>query len=475
MIARVFILDDVTREQDRLTANLKKGQLKKLINALFLLLFMHMDSSENVPRVTNSWGCSWLGKTWHILAKGSFSGSFLLSLRLERTRKSRRQKFDQRFALGASSASSRCTRDGDDRACPSSCLRSPGCALADASCSLWSAFGVPQRSILGSTFLLVYVNDAADVLPDSVYPATYADYTTLYPTLSSAESSATEFQRFQMGVNNLAHCSATWKIQFEPSKSQAILISRHRNGWAVPPVSFNGHIADDVDTPRLLGVTFDRHLSNSPHLRSTGVRATQRIGFLRKAFTLLENDGWTVAYKGVIWPMLEYCPLVWSGAASCYLERPEKVQKRALSLIGAGTIIDIDSLALRRTVSALCLLYKVLSSARLTTLQPLPPAQLTPVDNPTDKTPALREPLVSACSTSAIKCNECSIIPPCVCHDLELTAVNAGGCTYSQRPPGLQDHGMQSFKIKVYKHLSRTNLLWTTNACDLISLPTTPW
>ena len=45
--------------------------------------------------------------------------------------------------------------------------------------------------------------------------------------------------------------------------------------------------------------------------------------------------------------------LVWSGAAACHLERLDKVQKRALSLIGAGTIID--SLALRRTVSALCL------------------------------------------------------------------------------------------------------------------------
>ena len=53
---------------------------------------------------------------------------------------------------------------------------------------------------------------------------------------------------------------------------------------------------------------------------------------------------------------------------------------RALSLIGEGTIID--SLALRRTVSALCLLYKLLSGPRPTMLQPLLPAQLTPVDNP---------------------------------------------------------------------------------------------
>ena len=81
---------------------------------------------------------------------------------------------------------------------------------------------------------------------------------------------------------------------------------------------------------RLLGVTFDRHLSYSPHLRSTAVSAAQRIGFLRKAFTLLDHHGRTVAYKGFIMPVLDYCPLVWSGAAACHLERLDKVQKRAL-------------------------------------------------------------------------------------------------------------------------------------------------
>ena len=43
--------------------------------------------------------------------------------------------------------------------------------------------GVPPGSILGPTLFLLYVNDAADVLPDGVSPATYADDTTLYSTI----------------------------------------------------------------------------------------------------------------------------------------------------------------------------------------------------------------------------------------------------------------------------------------------------
>ena len=318
------------------------------------------------------------------------------------------------------------------------------------------AAGVPQGSILGPTLFLVYVNDAADVLPDSVYPATYADDTTLYSTLSSVEACATECQNFQMGVNNLAHWGATWKIQFEPSKSQAMVISRHKNDWAIPPVSFNGHVVDEVDTMRLLGVTFDRHLSYSPHLRSTAVRAAQRIGFLRKAFTLLDHHGRTVAYKGFIRPVLEYCPLVWSGAAACHLERLDKVQKRALSLIGAGTIID--SLALRRTVSALCLLYKLLSGPRLTTLQSLLPAQLTPVDNPRTRHQLSESHSFRLSLDLPVRSNA----------TIARSFPHGYVKTWNSLPPSMLEDaptlkGLQAFKIKVHKHLIRTNWLWATN------------
>ena len=42
--------------------------------------------------------------------------------------------------------------------------------------------------------------------------------------------------------------------------------------------------------------------------------------------------------------MLEYCPLVWAGAAPYHLSRLDKIQKRALSLILPG--VSVDSLAL---------------------------------------------------------------------------------------------------------------------------------
>ena len=59
--------------------------------------------------------------------------------------------------------------------------------------------GVPQGSILGPTLFLVYANDAADVLPEGVTPATYADDTTLYFIIRSSATAESQCLAFQTG------------------------------------------------------------------------------------------------------------------------------------------------------------------------------------------------------------------------------------------------------------------------------------
>ena len=59
--------------------------------------------------------------------------------------------------------------------------------------------GVPQGSILGPTLFLVYVNDAADVLLVGISPATYADDTTIYSPVTSAETAVNQCKSFQTG------------------------------------------------------------------------------------------------------------------------------------------------------------------------------------------------------------------------------------------------------------------------------------
>ena len=56
-------------------------------------------------------------------------------------------------------------------------------------------------------------------------------------------------------------------------------------------------------------------------------------------------------------PILEYAPLVWMGAASSHLARLDRVQKRAMAIIGPGALLQ--SLCHRRIVSGLVYLHKL--------------------------------------------------------------------------------------------------------------------
>ena len=128
---------------------------------------------------------------------------------------------------------------------------------------------------------------------------------------------------------------------------------------------------------KVLGVTFDHQLKFSQNISETVVvRATQRLGALRTAFHLLTIPARLRAYKAFVRPVMEYCPIVWMGAASSHLNRLDWVQERAIKAIHPQCWLP--SLIIRRTIAALCLLYKALcdnSPALLSRMAPPPTHQ----------------------------------------------------------------------------------------------------
>ena len=105
------------------------------------------------------------------------------------------------------------------------------------------------------------------------------------------------------------------------------------------------------------------------------MRAAQRLGFLRKACRVIDISGRLTAYKGFVRPLMEYSPLAWGGAAPHHLSQLDKTQRRALALIGPG--VFVESLALRRTISGICFIYKLMCGPRVHCLQTLLPPRST--------------------------------------------------------------------------------------------------
>ena len=98
------------------------------------------------------------------------------------------------------------------------------------------------------------------------------------------------------------------RITFEPTKSQFMSVSTQRAQWPIPDLTFDGTTLQHSDSIKLLGVTFDTHLSYGNHLRAIALQTNQRIGFFRKASNVLNRQGRMATYKGFIRPLLEYAP-----------------------------------------------------------------------------------------------------------------------------------------------------------------------
>ena len=316
--------------------------------------------------------------------------------------------------------------------------------------------GVPQGSLLGPTLFLLYVNDAEQCLAPGSSLAVYADDTTLYALIRNPDTIAAACNSLQASIDRLQTWGAQWKIKFEPSKSQAILLDRHRPSLDVPQLTFDGMQVPESPQLKLLGVLFDSTLSFRAHIRSLAVRANQRLGLLRKASRILDSAGRLTVYKGFVRPIMEYAPLVWASAAHCHLHQLDLVQRRAMKVIGPSLL---PSLAIRRHVYGLCYLYKlqcIPGPALLTNMVP-PPARV----NAAPRTRRQRQSLGGHSFQLATPLPASS--PEFIRRSFPyfvLESWNTLPAPILAERPTLKK--LPTFKTKAYHHLRQTNWLWAT-------------
>ena len=110
----------------------------------------------------------------------------------------------------------------------------------------------------------------------------------------------------------------------------------------------------------MLGVTRGSDLSLNDHILTTAKAAACKLGLLfrsRRYFT--PSSLLLTLYKAQIRPCLEYGSHLWRGASKHSLATLDAIQKRAIKLLGDPALTNsLDSLAPRRTISALSLYYR---------------------------------------------------------------------------------------------------------------------
>ena len=146
---------------------------------------------------------------------------------------------------------------------------------------------------------------------------------------------AADADLLQDDLHRLCRWSHVWKLSLNPTKCKSFRITLKKS--PIETTYFIGNTAlEHVDTIRDLGVILDTKLTFRPHIESTIKKANRALGLLIRSFQTPKLRGYLnlasvrVSYYAHVRSVLEYCSVVWAGAAKTHLDRIERVQFRFL-------------------------------------------------------------------------------------------------------------------------------------------------
>ena len=267
--------------------------------------------------------------------------------------------------------------------------------VLNGQCSGWGdiSAGVPQGSILGPLFFLVYINDLAMDLKCNV--KLFADDTSILTIEQDPNTAASDMNHDLEMIKKWAH---DWRMSFNPdARKQAVEVIFSRKNKAVdhPVIVFNNTPVKVVDEHKHLGMFLDSKLSFSTHIKEVISKTRKGIGMLKHLSRYLPRHTLNELYKQYVRPHLDYGDVIYHIPAKVcefshsvilpnQMEKLESVQySAALAVSGAwrGTSrekvyaeLGWESLSLRRWSRRLILFYKFINN--LTpgyTKDPIPP------------------------------------------------------------------------------------------------------
>ena len=199
--------------------------------------------------------------------------------------------------------------------------------LPDATSDLLSInTGVPQGSILGPFFFLLYINDLPNS-SDLIKFITYADDTTLLTTLNP--------QTHNNNINNELSKVFKWfcsnKLSLNASKTKAITFHTPQRQIIPPILTINNQAIENTDQTNFLGIIIDKHLSFKPHINKLTTKISQISGVLNKLKHFIPQQILKTIYQSLIIPHITYGSLAWSH--SQHTKLLTKILKRPIRII----------------------------------------------------------------------------------------------------------------------------------------------
>lgn len=244
--------------------------------------------------------------------------------------------------------------------------------------------GTPEGGHLSPLLFALFVNDLPTVIATNCLM--FCDDVKIFHKVASLNDVIT----LQNDLNAVGRWAADWRLVLNASKCKAFKITLKRN-FVDSSYTINGTKLENVKTIRDLGVIIDQKLTFEDHINTTVRKANRALGLLIRTLQSasrrcsFKKSSALAAFNSNVRPILEYCSVIWAGAAKTHLVRVERVQHRFLMWLASHTdphcpsleyhrllqFYDVRSLRARRAQSDVMFLVKLfkglISSSHLLT------------------------------------------------------------------------------------------------------------
>jgi len=218
--------------------------------------------------------------------------------------------------------------------------------------------GVPQGSVLGPIFFLVYVNDVVNVQSDCNIHL-FADDIKIYREISCPNDNVV----LNSSLNCIAEWAATWQLSLNIDKCSVLSFGKSQFCYTVNDIPLS---VTTLQTD--LGIIVSADGTFSPHCVNVVKRAMLRVNMLFRCFVTKKRSFLVRAYITYVRPILEYGCEIWSPHLVKDISLIESVQRsftrriRGLNLLSYPErlkVLELELLESRRIKCDLLMCFKI--------------------------------------------------------------------------------------------------------------------